>query len=175
MRICDFTKGEWSTVISIVLVIGLLANYQFNLARSKAQDFERKDHIKGVANALTDYLTDNGAYPQTADGWRLTGCGDMVCPVDEGEGIVCEWDNKDVPNDLACGSYIYLQPVPRTPDNPKQIGRWAYHYLRLENQKMVLEACLELKSDAEVTMIDRSLTGFTDENCRSGVIFQFIR
>jgi len=170
-----FTKGEWITVTAIVLSLGLLANYQFNLAKSKARDFERKDHIKGVATALEDYLTDNSAYPPTTDGWRLGGCGDVVCPVEDGEGIMCKWDNKEVPNDLTCGDYIYLQPIPRAPDNPQQVGRLAYRYLRLEKQKMALEACLELRFDVEATEVKKSLTGFDKDNCKSGVIFQFIR
>ncbi len=170
-----FTKSEWLTVMGIVLALGLLARFQFSLAKAKARDFERKDEVKAVANALEDYLTDMGAYPPTGSGWRLTGCGDVTCPTEDGEGIVCRWDEGEVPNDLACGEYIYLQPVPRSPENPKVKGRVAHRYLRLAKQKMVLETCLELRSDVEATSVEKSLTGFSKDNCTSGVIFQFMR
>lgn len=170
-----FTKYETITVGIIFISLGLFANYHFNLANAKARDFERKEQIKQIASVLDDYLADNGAFPPDSGKKQLTGCGDLECPLHYGDGIPCNWHQNATPNNLACGEYIYLDPVPRSPMNPAYNGLPTHHYQRLSPRSMVLETCLELKSDIEAQSIDTSRTGFNNQICRSGAIFQIVR
>jgi hypothetical protein len=87
-------------------------------------------------------------------------------------GIVCQWHQNAAINKLACGQYIYLDPVPRAPENPQMTYPAIHRYYRPSSMEMILETCLELKSDIEARPIKDSLTGYTLDNCRSGVIFQ---
>lgn len=169
-----FTKAETLIVTSIIISLGLLANYHFNLAKSKARDFERKEQLKQVAAVLEDYLIDNQAYPPSTGKYQFTGCGDIQCPTKTG-GIPCRWHQNAVPHSLACGKYIYMDQIPRAPENPQIPGKASHRYLRPEPRKMILETCLELKSDIEAQPTDTSQTGYNRQNCRSGVIFQIIR
>jgi type II secretory pathway pseudopilin PulG len=170
-----FTKTETLIVAVITSSLGLLALYHFNQANAKARDFERKEQIKSVASILEDYLIDNGAYPPSTGKKQFTGCGDPLCPIKNNAGIPCNWHQNATPNSLACGEYIYMNPVPRAPKNPKYKGLVTHHYQRLESRKIVLETCLELKNDIEARPVNISQTGFTPNDCRSGVIFQIVK
>ena len=170
-----FTKSETIIVTTIVLALVFLANFHFNLANSKARDYERKEQLKQIASSFEDYLVDNGAYPTSNNKYQFTGCGDTICPTNSGKGINCNWHQNATPNNLACGKYIYLDPVPRAPMNPKMPDPAEHRYFRPQSNKMVIETCLELKGDIEAQPIEISQTGLNYDNCSSGVIFQITK
>lgn len=173
MKQSGFTKTETITMALIILGLGLMANYHFNLANAKARDYERKQQIKQIAGVLEDYKKDNGAFPPSTSQKEFTGCGDTYCPTENGKGIPCNWEQNSTPNSLTCGEYIYLDPIPRAPMNPAMPGKIArHHYVRISPREMVLETCLELKKDIEAKPVAISLTGYNQTNCTSGVIFQ---
>lgn len=64
-----FTLVELLIVIAVIAVLATILIVLINplSAIRKAHDAERKAALRGVANALTEYLTFNGSYPSTVD------------------------------------------------------------------------------------------------------------
>ncbi len=169
-----FTKSEVLTVVCILVSLGLLAQYNLSLGAKKARDFERKEQMKSVANSMNGYLINNQAYPPSGPDYTFRSCGDLKCPIEDNQGMVCKWPTGIAVTSWRCSKHIYVV-LPKQPDNASTKGEDVYRYVRLSKEEFVLESCLELSSDNEAVRVEKSMTGLNGENCPSGVIYQIKR
>lgn len=88
-----FTLVELLVVVAIIGVLTTLVLANFNAARDRARDVERKSDLDQVKKALRMYYNDNTSYP--ADG-------------------VLVWGSE-----FSSGSMVYMKALPEDPDSAK--------------------------------------------------------
>jgi prepilin-type N-terminal cleavage/methylation domain-containing protein len=74
-RIRGFTLVELLVVIAIISILTVITVSQFETARKKARDAQRKGDVGSVAKALQLYFADYNVFPSanTVNGWLMTG------------------------------------------------------------------------------------------------------
>lgn len=113
-----FTLIELLVVISIIGVLASMAAFNFQQARERARDIQRKSDIKQLQNALESYKNDqlSAHYPDTADLEDLT------------------------PD--------FIKKIPVDPKEQKLEGSWAsYSYTRNGVLEYDIVTCLENTGD----------------------------
>jgi len=121
-----FTLIELLVVISIIGILAALIMVNFNAARERARDAQRKSDLDQVKKALRMYYNDNNSYPSTGS---LTW------------GSVFQ---------SAGGNMVYMKALPHDP-NWKQAGDPDYNYTQVSGgQDFCLWAGLENKSDGDI-------------------------
>lgn len=98
-----FTLLELIIVIAIIGILATLGLTSFTGAQQKARDTKRKGDLKAIQNAVEQYFTDNGGYPDTGGAWWGV-CSDFGSHADTGV-------NGYIPN-LAPK---YIQRLPHDP------------------------------------------------------------
>lgn len=63
-----FTLVELLVVIAIMSILTIIAVSQFQSAKRKSRDVQRKGDISAVSKALLMYYTDYGYFPESVDG-----------------------------------------------------------------------------------------------------------
>lgn len=120
MKNKGFTLIELLVVISIIGVLAGLASFNFQEARERSRDVQRKSDLKQIQNALEIYKNDQriSAYP-TTDDWQ---------------------------DDLIDGEY--MKEIPVDPREQRADGSWVdYSYTRGSALEYELITCLENESD----------------------------
>jgi general secretion pathway protein G len=122
-----FTLIELLVVISIIGILAALIMVNFNAARERARDAQRKSDLDQVKKALRMYYNDNNSYPATGG---LTW------------GSVFQSDS---------GNMVYMKALPHDP-SWKQAGDSDYNYTQTASgQDFCLWATLENKSDGDIS------------------------
>lgn len=123
-RAGGFTLIELVVVIAIIATLTALATFNFNQARTRARDVQRKSELKQIQNALELYKNDRipQTYPTTASGLTELVTGNYMAklPVDPKVKAGATWDN--------------------------------YTYNRVDNLHYTLTACIENTSDPDATV-----------------------
>jgi len=120
-----FTLIELLVVISIIGLLAALIVVNFNAARERARDVQRKSDLDQTKKALRMYYNDNNIYP--VDG-------------------VLVWGSPFQSTD---GNMVYMKLLPQDPAN--QGAAPTYQYTQTsEGQDFCLWATLENKSDADI-------------------------
>lgn len=117
-----FTLIELLVVISIIGVLAGLASFNFQQARERSRDVQRRSDLKQIQNALEVYKNDQRiqAYPDIAT-WQ---------------------------DDLVDGEY--MKAVPVDPREQRTDGSWVDYEFNLnagDSLRYTLIACLENESD----------------------------
>ncbi|MBI2590667.1 MAG: hypothetical protein HYW33_02175 [Candidatus Blackburnbacteria bacterium] len=151
------TKNEFLAVFAILLVIILFALPNFSSSKVQARDVQRKNDLRHIRAALTDYFKDFSAYPRARDG-KILACGapEKLEP--------CEWE-KDVLRDLRDPIYPpYIERLPRDPQHER-----TYVYIS-NTRNFQLLASLEDSHDREYNkkVEDRNISCGT-KICNFGV------
>jgi len=122
-----FTLIELLVVISIIGILAALIMVNFNAARERARDAQRKSDLDQVKKALRMYYNDNNSYPATGSlSW----------------GSVFQ---------SASGNMVYMKVLPHDP-SWKQAGDPDYNYTQQgSGQDFCLWATLENKSDGDIS------------------------
>jgi len=84
-----FTLIELLVVISIIGMLTALIVVNFNAARERARDVQRKSDLNQIKRALRMYYNDYDGYPNTGSGNTIAGCGaagDADCTWDGATG-----------------------------------------------------------------------------------------
>lgn len=125
-RQSGFTLIELVVVIAIIATLTALSTFNFNQARIRARDVQRKSELKQIQNALELYKNDH--FPQRF-------------PTDE-EGLSV----------LIPPTGNYMSVLPRDPKVKAQSGSWVdYVYDNLTSSTFTLTACLENTGDLDKT------------------------
>lgn len=122
-----FTLIELVVVMAIIASLTALAAFNFNQARARARDVQRKSELKAIQNALELYKNDQmpQAYPATA-----------------------QFTQSDATNVLVTGGYLGKLPV--DPKEKTANGSWMdYTYTQVTSLSYTLQACLENTADPD--------------------------
>jgi type II secretion system protein G len=125
MRKRGFTLIELLVVISIIGLLAALIVVNFNAARERARDVQRKSDLDQVKKALRMYYNDNNFYP-TDD--------------------VLTWGSPFQSTD---GNMVYMKLLPQDPANQGALPTYQYNQ-KSEGQDFCLWATLENKSDTDI-------------------------
>jgi general secretion pathway protein G len=134
-----FTLIELLVVISVIGLLAALIMVNFNAARERARDVQRKSDLDQTKKALRMYYNDDSAYPLDDGEGRIMGCGN---PPSE----TFEWGQEP----FACGEMVYMKLLPQNP-TWKEAGDPSYSYTRdASGQDFCLSTALENKSDSDI-------------------------
>jgi len=145
-----FTLIELLVTISIIALISALLLANFNAARERARDAQRKGDLRNIQTALVMYYNDYGNYPDNGSGANLTnivGCGTQPNP------SVCAWGGA-----WSIDGKVLMSTLPKDP-----LPGQSYAYDRIDLDSYTLQACLENKSDDK---------GIANASCPSGKMIQ---
>lgn len=128
-----FTLIELLVVISIIGILAALIMVNFNAARERARDVQRKSDLDQIKKALRMYYNDNGLYPATGSlSW----------------GSVFQ---------SADGDMVYMKVLPNDPKEGV-----TYNYTQASSgQDFCLWAILENKSDGDIDKSQAHCSGCT--------------
>jgi general secretion pathway protein G len=130
-----FTLIELLVVISIIGVLATLIMVNFNAARERARDMQRKSDLDQIKKALRMYYNDNNQYPGNSSDYKIIGCGTGTTPT------TCNWNNE-----WARSEMVYMKKLPNDPSEGK-----TYKYQQASSgQDFCLWATLENKSDGDI-------------------------
>lgn len=147
MRRNGFTLIELLVVISIIGMLAALIMVNFNAARERARDVQRKSDMDQIKKALRMYYNDNGQYP-TNSGDKIVGCGTGASPT------ACSWGSGWTRQTMT-----YMKILPQDPSY-KQAGDPSYNYSQVSpGQDFRLWATLENKSDGDITKSQTRCSG----------------
>lgn len=119
-----FTLIELLVVISIIGVLASLVLANFNAARERTRDVQRKSDMDQVKKALRMYYNDNNLYPAGALPWGSA---------------------------FQAGTMVYMKILPHDPSYQAAAGLPEYAYSQAAvGQDFCLWAGLENKSDGDI-------------------------
>jgi len=139
-----FTLIELLVVISIIGMLTALIVVNFNSARARARDVQRKSDLNQIKKALRMYYNDHNSYPADDGSGKILGCG-----VDG--TTVCAWDSA---SGWTAGSdgMVYMRILSQDPLYDDQ--NYSYYAGALScsegTNDFRLVAVLENKSDADI-------------------------
>ena len=126
-----FTLIELLVVISIIGILTALIMVNFNAARQRARDVQRKSDLDQVKKALRMYYNDTNVYPSASSG-KIVGCTPSQ---------TFDWGEQ-----FYCGTMIYMKTLPKDPSE----GKTYYYSQASSGQDFCLWAGLENKSDGDI-------------------------
>ena len=147
-RLTGFTLIELLVVIALIGILSTLLLANFNAARQRSRDAQRKSDLRNIQTALRLYYNDFSIYPTHNTNGQIMGCGS------EGAAL-CGWGEE-----WSAGGTVYMSSLAKDP-----ISSQIYKYTRVDLDTYTLQACLENKSD------DKGQTTSTDW-CPSGWMYQ---
>lgn len=131
-----FTLIELLVVISIIGMLTALIVVNFNAARERARDVQRKSDLDQIKKALRMYYNDNDSKYPTSSGNKIVGCGTGASPV------ACNWGSGWTRQTMT-----YMKILPQDPLAPGP----TYLYSQVAaGQDFLLTATLENKSDSDI-------------------------
>lgn len=133
-----FTLIELLVTISIIAILATLILANFNAARERARDAQRKADMRNISTALRIYYNDYGAYPAHGTGsnaGKIIACGQSTSP----GPFTCEYGSA-----WSADSKTLMSTLPKDP-LPSQ----AYVYVQVDLDNFTLTSCLENASDED--------------------------
>lgn len=143
-----FTLIELLVVISIIGVLATLIIANFNAARGRARDAQRKSDLLEIKTGLMMYHNDFGKFPENSDS-KIAGCG-------TGGTTACNWGEKWEAN------IVYMKILPQDVLNDPAVPTspsYQYQYITADDN-FYLWATLENKGDSD---INKTHTRCTDK------------
>ncbi|KKU97997.1 MAG: hypothetical protein UY32_C0036G0006 [Candidatus Jorgensenbacteria bacterium GW2011_GWC1_48_8] len=134
-----FTLIELLVAISIIAIISTLLLANFNAARERGRDAQRKADMRNIQTALRIYYNDYGGFPASATETSIPSSTVIVgCTQSTGSGpFKCMWGQA-----WAIDGKTIMSTLPKDP-----LSSQAYQYVQTDADTYTLSACLENKSD----------------------------
>ncbi len=148
-KLTGFTLIELLVVVALIGILSTLLLANFNAARQRSRDTQRKSDMRNTQTALRLYYNDLGAFPEGSDSGQIMGCGS------DGTAL-CDWGEE-----WSVGSTVYMSSLVKDP-----IPSLVYKYVQIDLDTYTLQACLENKSD------DKGQTTSDTDWCPSGWMYQ---
>ena len=128
-------KTETIFIVTVFLILSGMILFNFQSAKVKSRDQQRKNDLKRTYSALNAYLTEVGKFPSAKDG-KMVAC----------NGKPCEWgkDSLVFIDDLG-NTRVYQDIIPQ---DPLQKDGFSYVYFSDLDQYQIL-AHLESTDDPE--------------------------
>ncbi len=133
-----FTLIELLVAISIIAIISTVLLANFNAARERGRDAQRKADLRNISTALRIYYNDYGVYPAHGTGanaGKIVACGQSNPP----GPFTCEYGSAWT----ADGKTI-MSTLPKEP-----LSSASYQYVQIDLDNFTLTACLENASDED--------------------------
>ena len=133
-----FTLIELLVTISIIAIISTVLLANFNAARERGRDAQRKADMKNISTALRLYYNDYGAYPANGTGanlGKIVACGQSTPP----GPFTCEYGSA-----WTADTKTIMSTLPKDP-----LSSQAYSYAQVDLDTYTLTACLENSSDED--------------------------
>jgi general secretion pathway protein G len=135
-----FTLIELLVVISVIGLLTALIMVNFNAARERARDVQRKSDLDQIKKALRMYYNDSNLYPDTGGGNKIQACGNPTT-------TTFEWGSMA----FTCSNMVYMKLLPHDPAW-KEAGDVDYSYTQAASgQDFCLWTALENSSDGDLT------------------------
>jgi len=129
-----FTLIELLVVIAVIGLLTALSVVNFNAARERARDVQRKSDLNNIKKGLRMYYNDYGEYPADSGG-DIVACGSGDTPT------TCSWSGA-----WTRGNMTYMKILPQDPMPDEN-----YIYAQAASgQDFCLSATLENQSDADI-------------------------
>lgn len=125
-----FSLIELLVVIGIIAVLAGLTTFNFNNARMRARDVQRKNDLRSVQKALELYKTDNMQKTPILSTWS-----DLMTTLAPSTGVK------------------YLDKTLRDPKTGTAATWPEYSYTSSDGTSYTMTACLESTSDSEATTV----------------------
>ena len=137
MKNLGFTLIELLVVIAIIGVLTSLLVVNYQSARERARDAQRKSDFRALPQALRLYYNDFQTYPDGSSG-EIVGCG-----ADEANPVSCSWGSQ-----WELEGTVYMG---RLPTDPLNTGDYVYSYTQTQSgENFELTTLLENLSDPAV-------------------------
>ena len=130
-----FTLIELLVVISIIGILATLVVANYNSARLRARDVERKSDLNQMKKSLRLYYNDLNLYPETGTGDKIKAC-------DNPATTTFDWGEQFI-----CGTMVYMKVLP---EDPKSTQSYSYSQAG-SGQDLCLWATLENTADEDIT------------------------
>lgn len=144
MRRNGFTLIELLVVISIIGMLTALIMVNFNAARERARDVERKSDLDQIKKALRMYYNDVGTYPAHSSDNKIIACGTGASP------DTCSWGSGWTRQTMT-----YMKILPQDPIE----GQTYSYQQQTSGQDFRLWATLENKSDGDIAKSQARCSG----------------
>lgn len=144
-----FTLIELLVAISIIGIISALLLANFNSARERARDAQRKSDLRNIQTALRLFYNDHNYYPTASADGKIHGCGRVQ------QGFAdCEWGQVWSSDNRVIMTMLPADPLPDQ----------SYSYVYDPNaDSYTLTACLENPSDEK---------GVENTDCPNDIMYQ---
>lgn len=133
-----FTLIELLVAISIIAIISTLLLANFNAARERGRDAQRKADLRNISTALRIYYNDYGSYPAHGTGanaGKIVACGQSTPP----GPFTCEYGSS-----WTADNKTLMSTLPKDP-----LSSQSYQYTQIDLDTYTLTACLENASDED--------------------------
>lgn len=154
-----FTLLELLVVIAIIGILTTLLFANFNAARQRGRDAQRKADLRNLQTALRIYYNDNGGFPISSGSpnYQIMGCGSKV------QRTACSWGGAWITSE----NQTYMSVLPKDPLDQVNSTVNDYRYSSTgTGDDYTIQACLENKSD------DKGQATGDLTWCSSGTIYQ---
>ncbi len=134
-----FTLLELLVVIAIIGILTTLLFANFNAARERGRDAQRKADIRNLQTALRIYYNDNAGFPASngSPNYQILGCGPKT------GRTACSWGGAWITSE----NQTYMSVIPKDPLDQTGNTINDYRYESTGGDDYTLSACLENKSD----------------------------